>query len=442
MSDRRLRWALVVAGVVGALHALAYVPVVAPEVPDSAAYQAAARSLLRGGYTTPIRASALYAGDDTVVDRTGLSLPEAVWDAPEPQAMRPPGYPAFLALFGGGAGAWRLLALVAQALLLGAAGSLLGATFARVAGAWPGVLAAAAFALDPYSHHYAALVLSEALAGFLVVACAYVSVRAHQERSVHVWAAAGAVAGVLTLTRPLLGLAIPFVVVGAALSLRSARAPAIAAALAAIAVVPWMAWTASAVGAPVLASAPQGAALLYGAHGASPWGRPIAEVLNSRAFIDDLQSVHPTAPSAAEILAEPEAHARYLRRSDARYRQLALDLYRQRLAEEPLQVAKEAAGRGIAIWRGAASWAEVEARAALPARLVDAAVLVLAIAGAVVLVRRGGPALGLVLFASVYTLAVLPLNPEGRFGIPLRGLLVAFAVLPLARVAARLDSPR
>ena len=60
----------------------------------------------------------------------------------------------------------------------------------------------ALYALDPYSKHYVALLLSEVLAGTLLLACAYAFTRAWRAGSApRWWLAAGAAAGALTLTR-------------------------------------------------------------------------------------------------------------------------------------------------------------------------------------------------------------------------------------------------
>ena len=65
-------------------------------------------------------------------------------------------------------------------------------------------------------------------------------------------------------------------------------------------------------------------------------------------------------------------------------------------------------------------------------RLLDALLVALALAGALIAVRRGGAGLAVVVFLAAYTFVIATHHVEARFAIPLRGVflsLVALAVL-------------
>ena len=86
-ARRNFATAVLVLGVVGAVHGLVYVPFAGPRLGDSAGYEAAAHAIRHGSYTTPL----------PDVDVTGLPIPASAQGAPERQTYRTPGYPLLLA---------------------------------------------------------------------------------------------------------------------------------------------------------------------------------------------------------------------------------------------------------------------------------------------------------------------------------------------------------
>lgn len=439
------RLALLVA-VFGTLHGLAYVPLVDPHVnTDSDTYIAAAEALLDGSYSTPLRAGFYYVFPVGFFDITGVHVTDrSLFAVPERQAFRPPGYPLFLALVGGGdAGVSRALALGGHGVLFGIGTFLLALTVRRWWGPGLGLAAAALYAVDPYSKHYVTLILTEALAGALVCAAAYAVTRAWQERAPGWWAAAGALAAALTLVRAVFVLAVPLVVL-AALVRTGPRARNGAAALGASALLlaPWLVWTASVTGRPVLANYGEGFNLLVAAHGEGH-GRPFEEVTADPSFVRDFEGPHVRFPPARRLRADPEAHPRYVLEADEELRAAARSEYRRRLADEPLDVAWETLYRMGFLWSAHHDWYQPERdwlRLLLAA--VDWLVLLLAAAGAALALGRGGPPRALAVFLLAYTAVLGVHHVEARFAMPVRGLMLAFVVLALAQLAPLAGRPR
>ena len=77
-------------------------------------------------------------------------------------------------------------------------------------------------------------------------------------------------------------------------------------------------------------------------------------------------------------------------------------------------------------------WLQPGGAATALLRTIDWIVLALTIAGSVLAIRRGGvPALVLVLLLALYTGLSALGHVEARYTIPLRGISLPFAVLPL-----------
>src|SRR4051812_46397314 len=387
MTDSRFQRAAVVLAAVAALHGLIYIPLVHRHVTtDTDTYVATAHSITDGSYSTPLRAGFYFTYPVGFFDLTGVAFPRSpLWQAPEKQAFRTPGYPLVLAAIGGGgAGFARYVALVAQALLLGVATWLLALTVRRWWGTVPAVGAALLYALDPYSKHYVTLVVTETLATVVAVATAYAFTRAWEERSAAWWwAAAGAGAAALTLVRPAFVLAVPLVAVAAALARgRRLRNAAAAAAAAAVLLAPWLAWTNHVVGAPVLTAWGEGFNLLLAAHGEG-LGSQAAEIEDDPAFLADLEPSRRSAPSNAELARDPYAHPRYLRRADVDLGDRARGLYGDRLRDEPGQVAWENLYRNYFLWTAHHDWYQPDGIALAALKVVDWLLLVLGAAGIV-----------------------------------------------------------
>ena len=435
MAHARFKHAALVIAVVAGLHGLLYAPLLNSNTgTDSATYRAAGSALLDGSYTTPIHVGLYFGSSGKFYDLTGLEIPRGpVWDFPERQAFRPPGYPLFLAATGEGQwdGAMELQ-IVLQGVLFGLGAFLLALTVRRWWGPRLGLLAALVYALDPYSKHYVGLILTETLATTLVLAGAYAFTRAWQERSPAWWALTGVAATSLVLTRAVFVVAVPLVILGAAIRAGTAGARlrrVAAAGLCSLALLaPWLAWTNHAAGRPVLANWGEGFNFLLAAYGEGH-GRSFADVEEDPAFDGVLRTVHRSAPSFAEIRADPEAHPRYLERADRELREAASTRYRERLRDEPADVAWETVYRMYYLWAAHFDWYQPGGVALAGMIAVDWIVLLLGIAGAALALVRRGPARGIVLFLAVYTLALGTHHVEARFTMPVRGLFLAFGVL-------------
>jgi hypothetical protein len=429
---------------VGALHGILYAPLVDDNVaPDTPSYRAAAEALLDGSYTTPLEAGFYYElRTSSRVDITGEPVPPAAWSAPERQIFRPPGYPVLLALAGGaGSETSRVVALVLQALLFGVGVLLLVETVALWWSPRVAFASGALYAVDPYSKHYVALLLSEVLAGTLLVACAYAFTRAWRAGDGRWWAFAGCCAGALTLTRVVFVI-VPVLLLAAALLAPRARVRAAVAAAAGAAVFlgPWLAWTWSVADRPVLASYGEGYNLLLAAHGEG-LGKTQADVLADRDFVRDVEAAHATAPPVRALLDDPTAHPRYVVRADREMRERALDEYRDRLSAEPLGVAWEIVYRAFFLWNAHEDWYQPGGAALVGLRLLDAMLLVAAALGAAIALARGpAPARAVVVVTLVYTLTMATHHVEARFAMPLRGFYFAFVVVAAAAVIAKAQS--
>src|SRR5215213_8802153 len=384
MTDSRFQRAAVLLAAVAALHGLAYVPLVHRHVTtDTDTYVAAAEAIEHGSYSTPLRAGFYFTYPAGFFDLTGVHYPRSpLWDAPEKQAFRTPGYPLLLAAVGGGGpGFARYVALVVQALVLGLATWLLALSVRRWWGALPALAAALIYALDPYSKHYVTLVVTETLATVVAVATACAFTRAWDDRATLWWAAAGAGAAALTLVRPAFVLAVPLIVAAALLARGTRLRSGLAAGAAAVVLLaPWLAWTNHAVGTPVLTAWGEGFNLLLAAHG-ERLGFQAAEVERDPAFLADLAASRRTAPSAAELREDPYAHPRYLRRADVDLGTRARALYRERLRGEPAQVVWENLYRNYFLWTAHHDWYQPGGAALVALKVVDWLLLALAAVG-------------------------------------------------------------
>jgi 4-amino-4-deoxy-L-arabinose transferase-like glycosyltransferase len=434
MRRRSFRRLALVLALAGALHGLLYVPLVqSNEGTDSWTYTAAAHALDRGHYSTPLRAGFYYVYPSGFYDITGIRLARSLWQTPEHQAFRPPGYPAFLALFGGGGGgASQTLVLLAQAVLFGAGVLLLAATVRRWWGETPALLAAALYALDPWSKHYVALVLSDELAAFLALAGAYAFTRAWEERATVWWVATAALASALTLTRAVFVLVLPLLLVAALL--RSRRSALAALAAAAVLLLPWLGWTWHVTGKPVLASWGEGFNLLLAAEGEGH-GRSAAAIEADPAFLTEVRRVHRFLPSAATLRRDANAHPRYLRRADDELRTRARSLYAHRLRHRPAQVAWEVTYRAGFLWSAHQDWFQPRRPALYALWLIDWLTIALALAGAAIAWARRGPGRGIVVLLLAYTAVLATHHVEARFALPLRGFLLALGALALSEAA-------
>ena len=435
MADARFKKRALVIALVAGLHGLLYAPLLSTNMgTDSASYRAAGSALLAGSYSTPIKDGLYFTYPNGFYDLTALPVPRGpVWDAPERQAFRPPGYPLFLAATAEGRWGGALkLQLLLQGILFGCGAFLLALAVRRWWGPRVALLATLAYALDPYSKHYVGLVMSETLAGTLVLAGAYAFTRAWQHHSPRWWALAAAAATALTLTRAVFVVAIPLVVIGAAIRVgapgtRLRRvAAAILCSLALLA--PWLVWTNHVAGRPVLANWGEGFNLLLAAYGEGH-GRTFADVEEDPAFAAELSNVHRFAPSLDELRRDPQAHPRYLDRADRELRRAAWARYRERLRDEPAALVWEDVYRMYFLWAAHNDWYQPGGAALAAMIVLDWIVLLFALVGAALALARGGAAAGIVVFLAAYTLVLGTHHVEARFAIPVRGLFLALGVL-------------
>jgi hypothetical protein len=433
------RTALLLA-VLGALHGALYIPLVSTnEETDSWSYIAGGNALRDGSYSTPLKAGFYFVFERGWYDITGARVDETAWQAPERQAFRPPGYSLYLAPFGekpileGD----HTAALLGQAVLFGAGIMLLILTVRRWFGERVGLLAGLLYAVDPWSKHYVALVLTETLAGFLVLATAYVFTRAWQSGRTATWAATAALAASLALVRAVFVLVPPLVAVGALLSrgvtrerlLRAGAAIAAAAAL----LVPWLAWTNHVAGRATMAVWGEGYNAILAASGEGH-GRTWSDIEADAGFQARMDRIRVEIPTAAELRRDPTAHPRYLSNADQELRTAAGDLYRKRLGDEPHQVAWEFVYRMWFLWAAHNDWYQPGGALHWGLVALDWLLLALALVGSAVALRLGGPARAVVVGLAVYTVVVATHHVEARFGIPLRGLYLSLGAVALMSV--------
>lgn len=428
---------------VSAAHALVYVPLTRTHTtPDSTTYLASGHALLHGGYSTPLRANIYYAEvPGAWVDRTLLQLPQRVWDAPERQTFRTPAYPIVIAAVGGGgSGFSRYVLYLVQALMIGAAVFLLIHGLALITPRGVALFAGAVYALDPFSKRYASLVMTEATTALLVMATFYFFARAIRTRSPAAWAASGAAAAATTLARPIFAIMIPLLLVAALVFTKERKWPATLAVVVSSLVVlaPWLAWTTSVVGRPALSTYTEGMILLEGA-----WGqglhRTTSALERDPRYVREVSTVHRFAPPPDTLLRDPNAHPRYLDRSDSELRRLALNRYANRLEHEPAAVLWNVAYRSYFIWMAHEDWYQPSGGLLLlTLRLVDWITLALALLGAVVAPRRYGAAAACIpVFLVLYMLVSALHSTEARYGIPVRGLHLSLAAIGMIEVARK-----
>lgn len=433
-----------VVAVVAALHGLVYIPLVSTnDETDSWSYLASANAIRDGSYSTPLMAGFYFVFGQGWFDITGARIARPAWQAPERQVFRPPGYPLYISLFGerkvleGD----HLPVLLGQGALFGLGAWLLMLTVRRWSGDGVALLAGALYAVDPWSKHYVPLVLSETLAGLGVLACAYLFTRAWQDGRLAAWAALGAAASGLALVRAVFVFVVPLAVVGALIARGTSRArlarAAAAAAAALVLLVPWLAWTNHVAGRATMSVWGEGFNLILAASGEGH-GRPSSAIEADPEFAARMDRLRERVPSEAELIEDPTAHPRYLAEADEELRTAATDIYRERLADEPLQVAWEGVYRMWFLWTAHRDWYQPGGLAQAALAAFDWLLLALALAGAAVALRRHRAAAGVVAFLVVYTLLLATHHVEARFGMPARGLYLALVALALAEAFRRL----
>jgi hypothetical protein len=438
LSRPSFRRSALILAALAALHGLLYIPLVdTNEKTDTWSYVASANALLDGGYSTPLQAGFYFVYPTGWFDITGARIAESAWDEPERQVFRPPGYPAYLALFGKDK-VFRgdhTAPLIGQALLFGIGAYLLMLTVRRWWGEGVALFGGLLYAVDPWSKHYVALVLSETLAGTIAIALLYVFTRAWEHPTWARWLGAGALAAVLALVRAVFVIA-PVLLVLAALVRhgttreRLVRAAATAAA-SAVLIVPWLAWTHSVVGRATMSVWGEGYNLVLAASGEGQ-GTTAGDVEAEPTFQARMDRIRRNVPSATETAADPTAHPRYLSSADEQARKDAFDLYRERLADDPLDVLWDDLYRMWFLWNAHEDWYQPSGLALVPFRALDVLLVALALLGAAVALARGGAGRAVVVFLAAYTLVLGTHHVEARFAMPLRGVFLSLVSLALA----------
>ena len=260
------------------------------------------------------------------------------------------------------------------------------------------------------------------------------------------WAVTGAVAGALSLVRPLFAIAIPLVALaGLAASGRWRTRLAVGATTLAcgVAVVaPWAGWMNAVTGKVTLSSFGEGWNLLLAAHGEGP-GRTASAVSVDPAFVRDFTSVWRFAAPAVTLITDADAHGRYLVRADAEQSRLARKLYLHRLGSEPGRVVEEVFYRAYFLWMAHNDWFQPSRQLLLlPLRIVDWLTLALACLGLGAAIRRGGAGRALAIFILAFTAVNALHHVEARYAYPVRGLWLALAALGLATLVRAARSRR
>ena len=161
-----------------------YIPLVdTNEKTDTWSYVASANALLDGGYSTPLQAGFYFvypmAGSTSRAlasrSRRGTSPTTGVPSARLPGVSRALRHRQGLPRRPRGA-------VIGHALLFGIGAYLLMLTVRRWWGEGVALLGGLLYAVDPWSKHYVALVLSETLAGTIAIALLYVFTRAWDTR--------------------------------------------------------------------------------------------------------------------------------------------------------------------------------------------------------------------------------------------------------------------
>jgi len=223
------RKSLLIVSVVALLHAAAYIVHQRPDWgngiswTDQSGYQQLGAALATTGQFTRAPNSPTYV----------------------PEAIRTPGYPAFLAAIYLVFGVGNQMAVVVIQAFVFAGICLMAFSIGRyLVDADVGVLAAALTAAFSPLPYFAALAMTELWTTFLLTATLLVTLRARSLNSTRLAAAAGILAGVTALTRPVFVL-LPFGLFGMILVVhwfKDARRWVIATALALLVLAPWFAY--------------------------------------------------------------------------------------------------------------------------------------------------------------------------------------------------------
>jgi hypothetical protein len=433
LQSLEFRRAAIVISTFAAFLGLLFTPAISPhQTTDSYSYEADAEALLHGRYSIPLPA----------VDISDRVVPVAARGLLQRDTYRTPGYPALLALVGGGTSSVsRGVLYLVQALLYGATVLLVMLTARRVWGEQIALLGGFLYAIDPWSKRYVSLVLTEILAGFLIAAALYMVARARERHSTGWWALAGFTLGAATLVRPSFVVVLPIVALFALFSQPQRRQRLLAASvclLCGLALLgPWVGWASNSSGRLVLTSFGEGWNLLLAADGEG-LGHTSSQVTGSPSFMSDINSVHRFAPTVAEFKRNPNAESRYLAHADAVERRLATTLYTKGLDHSPAHVVGQFLYRGYFLWMAHEDWYQpTQPLALLPLRIIDWAALAFASIGAAIAFRRRGVSQFIVVLLVLFTAFSALQHVEARYTYPFRGFYLCLVALALSALWTR-----
>jgi len=387
-----------------------------------------------------------------------------------PEVLRAPAYPAFVATVYRLFGESQLAVALSQTVLLALITLIVFAIGRRVASDAIALGAAAAVALFPPLPYFAALVMTEVWTTLMFTASMWVAIRAVRTRSVTLFTWLGVLLAITTLSRPVFVL-FPFALAAVGLivfplaRVEPRPAPsrwAVMIAAFAVAMLPWFAYNYSTLGRFTLSPAGGVGRGLWEGYWQATWsGRLQDELTDLATDLDDRAELDrrvaavaareklPAAPmleyvhqwkAIRRIWDTPtDPYERVLARVDAdrEYQRVALDNLRH---DSPAHLAKRLARGVFILWAGEIPirYSEINALPPIVIRiawLIQAVVLLAALAGVAVLVRTGRVADACLLAAPiVYITAVhMPLLTEARQSLPAQPVVLLLAAIAVAQ---------
>jgi 4-amino-4-deoxy-L-arabinose transferase-like glycosyltransferase len=405
---------------------------------------------------------------------TFTRYPEA--DAFVPEAIRTPGYPAFVALVYAVFGDSQLAVVIVQAFVFAALCLVVYATTRHIASERVSLAAAAATALYPTFPYFGALVLTELWTAFVLTCGVFCCLRAVKTESAGWFAAAGLLTALTALTRPGFFLLPVFLALPAALHIwqadrrrRVLAGWAVFMTVFAMVMAPWFLYNYRHFGRITLSAAGSLGRPVWEASWQGRWtGRTSAELtrIADRSQSDDelvknveqfaTQQQLPSAPMleytrqwrTIRVIwttpTDPEERVRARIIGDEEYLRVGLDNIRQ----DPAGYVRRRLTRGLfVLWAADVPirHSDIDRTATWIIRtfwLAQAVLVALALFGIFVIWRQHGAAIALLLaMPLVYVTAVhLPILCEARQSLPVKPLVLMLAVIALAHLSGRSTS--
>ena len=392
-------------------------------------------------------------------------------DAPQfsPEVIRTPVYPLFVATIYKVAGTGQVPVALAQTALFAAICVLVYTIARRVAGERVAIVAATATALFPPIPYFGALVMTEVWTTFLFTLSIWMAIRALETKSLASFAALGIVLALTGLSRPVFFL-FPFALAAVGLVIfplagvkngPSLRAWATLCAAAMVTLLPWFAYNYVTLGRFTISPAGGVGRGLWEGQWQATWSGSlqkeltnVAEATDDRAVLDEriraiaarehtsaapmLEYVHQWQDIRLIWTAPEDPFERITARikADREYQRVAIE----NLKREPiLHIAKRLA-RGLGVlWIGQIPfrYSEIDSVPPLVRQLcyaIQALLLLVACAGAVVLFRRGFAVQSLILATPIVYITVVHfwLLKEARQSLPVQPVLLILATFGLA----------